>query len=355
MDFPLGALVSLPAWELQKVGPQASLIDYSAVVTAPISDALRAALSLLAGTAAGASRLRFAVRPEIFTDGVTLRWLDAQCAGVKDHVHLSDGSAVRLIPGFRNHVFFYGLGWREDAEALRRLERRLPEVFGQFESQINSALRFRLQGRMVAPPSRALGRGGESPTSAPRCRRFFLNWRSAQEGVARMEQAEPFDAGALRFETLHYVRPTENGLADPEFARAIARLLARAIVTPGEGVVLVPPQARAGASVGARLRALVDGLLATGIRHPAAAAPNLLVAAEDLAPKTLEAMAERRLLVVDDCDPFWIRPTAFNRAFASATVFARRGRHHPIAVRSLLREAYGPATSVVWTTAARAT
>ena len=114
MPFESGLLVSLPALELRNIALTASLFDRGALIGSRLSDPLQAAIATLDEAQAAKAPLLFVARPEMFTDGATLDWLTARCGGIVDHLDISDGFTIKLLPGFRNHVFFYGLGRRED-------------------------------------------------------------------------------------------------------------------------------------------------------------------------------------------------------------------------------------------------
>src|SRR5579862_8407822 len=121
MFGPEDLAVSLPARELAKVELAGSVFSVDALDGEPISEALRFAIDLLrmATEDAGGS-LRFIARPEMFTHGETVAWLRAELGSARNHVCISDASCIRVIPGFQNHVFFYGLGQKSHFEALQR-------------------------------------------------------------------------------------------------------------------------------------------------------------------------------------------------------------------------------------------
>ena len=138
-DGPLA--VSLPVRELGRTPLPGSVFGAAALVEAPLSEPLRRALALVSSAARrGGAELLFVARPEIFIYGEGLTWLRATLGPARRHLSLSDGTAVKLIPGLSNHVFFYGLSRRDDSGALRQLMRRAPELLGQFDSQLNTAL-----------------------------------------------------------------------------------------------------------------------------------------------------------------------------------------------------------------------
>jgi hypothetical protein len=348
LDAPL--LVSVPPWELAGLDIPASLFGRETLQGAELSPRLAAALQLIDRSRPAGSPLRFVARPEIFTDGATLDWLKARIGDVEDHLALSDGSSVKLLPGLRNHVFFYGLGRRADSEALARLERRAPEVLAQVETQVNTALAFRWNAREIAPPTIRLGRrNGQAPPEVE-LRRLFLNRNTVADSAARMMAAPPVDIAALHFAALTYVRLSGRGLMDNRLTRALAGEIAAHYVDPSRAALFVLPQTRGAPSdLQDRLDALAAGLIAGGCRTPLTPAANLLVATEDLGADALAWIADTRRLVVDDGDDFWRLPPSFQPCFAETTVFAQRKRHRRAAFEALLREGYGERMRIAWT------
>ncbi len=341
MPFQSGLLVSLPASELPNIPLTASLFGPELLFEAKLSGPLRAALEAID------ARTLFVARPEMFSDGATLEWLTARCEGIADHLHISDGSTIKLLPGYRNHVFFYGLGRREDRDALGRLETRLPEIFAQVHSQVNTALSFRWKDKFVQPQTVVMGGRGANAASFE-LRRFFLNRHTPQDSADRTLDFDLVEPRASRFRELHYIRLTERGLRDATCAREIAELTARLFIDPTTCAIFVAP--RVATSPRERLRALAAALVDGGVHLPEATVPNFLTATEDLPAETLEAMSDVRRLIVDDVDDFWRSPPSFYETFESVTVYTRRQRHDPIAFQRMLNHAYGAHTLIAWST-----
>ena len=139
-------------WNSRPSVRRARFFRRSDLAAAEFSPALRIAVELVTGICRESGfEPTFVARPEIFTHGESRAWLDKRLGGVKDHLALSDGTTIRLIPGLRNHVFLFGLGRAADGEALQRLERRAPELFGSLHSQVNTALQFGRRRETPAP------------------------------------------------------------------------------------------------------------------------------------------------------------------------------------------------------------
>ncbi len=94
--------------------------------------------------------------PEIFTHGESLAWLARKLGGARDHLAFSDGSTVRILPGMRNHVFFYAQSRLSDGEALARLERRAGELLAGLDlaGQQRAEIRARPRGGVARDDSR---------------------------------------------------------------------------------------------------------------------------------------------------------------------------------------------------------
>jgi hypothetical protein len=343
MPFESGLLVSLPALELPNIELTASLFGRPTLLGARLTDLLQDAIGSLEAVKAP---LLFVARPEMFADGATLEWLSARCGGIFDHLNISDGLTVKLLPGFRNHVFFYGLGRREDHDALAQLEDRLPEILAQVHSQVNTALSFRWKDKFIRPQTLVMKRlsGGDAPDF--KLRRLFLNRYSPEDSADRTLSFALLEPPTSRFRELHYIRLTERGLRNADCARDIADLAGRLFVDPTKCVIFVTP--RATASPRDRLRALTAGLVDGGVHLPGATVANILTATEDLPAEALAAMSEVRHLIVDDADDFWRSPANFYETFESVTVYTRRQRHDPIAFQRMLNYAYGAHTLIAW-------
>ena len=349
MAFESGLLVSLPALELPNIALTASLFGRGALFEARLSDPLRAAIATLDEARAAKAPLLFIARPEMFTDGASLDWLVARCRGIVDHLNISDGSTVKLLAGFRNHVFFCSLGRREDHDALGQLENRMPEIFAQLHSQVNTALSFRWRDIFVQPQTLLMTTLGGADPFGFELRRLFLSRHSPEDSAGRTLSFALTEPSASRFQEVYYIRLTERGLGDTDCTRDLAGLAAKIFVDPGKCAIFVAPRLRdAKASSHNRLRALATGLIDGGANLPHATVPNILTATEDLPAEALEAMSDFRHLIVDDTDDFWRSPASFYQTFESVTVYTRRQRHDPIAFQRMLNHAYGARTLIVW-------
>lgn len=342
--FESGALFSLPARELAMTTPPASVFPIEALDATGLSPVLRDALALVAScTPPGQPRLIVA-RPEMFTDGATLAWLRHAIGGVLDHVALSDGEAVRLVPGLRNHGFFYGVGRIGDLDALERLERRAPELLTQLHSQVNTALGFRWKGRRFAPRTQAILAGPPLSGPAPELRALVVDGHSPDASARLALAAAPMAPAG--FARLHYLRLSEGALHEMTVARRVTALVADTLADSGRAFVWVLPE---GAEDEAgRVGALMRCLLAGGGRLPRGPMANVFFTPADLSVEALGRLAARRALVVDDFVNFSRAAPGFPESFTEVLVYARRNRHMPGQFRDLMRMVYGPQTGIEW-------
>jgi hypothetical protein len=337
--FERGVLISAPARELARTPPPSSVFPLQALDVASLSVSLRDAIDLVATCAPPSQPRLIVARPEMFTDGATLAWLNEAIGGVLDHVALSDGETVRLVPGLRNHVYFYGLGQIGRLEALERLERRAPELFTQLHSQINTALAFRCKGRRFAPMTQAIVADAPAADQETVLRPFALDRRSRGPSAALPATPAPF-------EQLHYLRLSECALREAAVARRLTACVGQALADPGRALVWVLPESESDEA--GRVEALVQCLQAGGGRLPGGLMANVFFTSGDLAVETLAKLAAKRTLITDALADFSRAAPDFPESFVDVLVFARSGRHMPVQVHELLRMVYGPQTQIEW-------
>lgn len=342
-------LVSLPASELRNVQITESLFELNVCRTDTFSTQMRSALNIVDECVRADAPKLVVARPEMFTEGMTLKWLNDHACGVKDHLCFSDGSTIRLIPGFRNHVFFFGLGAAKHVDALARLERRVPEIFTQISSQFNTAIKFRWREKDVTPQTYAAIPLVENAEKSGDFRRLIVNRHSVQDSIARMTESPGVHVNFSQFKTLTYIRITENGFCDEQISKSILSLVADSLVNQTQSIIFVLPDAtKTDGAFAARLLVLVEGLFAGGGRLPNVVAPNVFITGADVSTHALGAMACVKRLVVDDFADFWRSPSDFYQNFEGITVYARSGRHIPDQLDELMQIAYGQNVSIKW-------
>jgi hypothetical protein len=344
-----GLAVSVPAKELVNAQLPGSLYAMDCLATADVSPELRRALRQIEAASAGLPREPvFIARPELFTEGVTLAWLQNRLGPIRDHLCLSDGSTIRLIPGMRNHVFFYALGRRSDSDALGRLESRVPELFATLASQVNSALRVTHGNRSYSPPTVVLHQRNESDFAAPSFFRFYFNRHTNEDSIARVQNAAIGGSLARNFSKLIYVPLTETATSDRHFMHLLSTMIERSYFDPTGGIILGLPHGQGeNATVAARLNSLFAGFQAVPGQIPRLVADNVFVASEDIDPGYARRHADRQELLLHDTFDFWRWTPQSYRAFDKVGILAQGGRHQVAMLSSLHKLAYGRMAQVV--------
>ena len=138
-----GALISVPAGDIAGLKLPGSIFGAEQLLQLDVAPDLKSAVKILKDLSEeDGGRALIVARPEMFTNGETLEWLRRQIAPINDHVCISDGRAIRLVPGLQNHAFFLRLGIQKNLNHLGTLQKRCPELISGLRSQINSALSF---------------------------------------------------------------------------------------------------------------------------------------------------------------------------------------------------------------------
>ncbi len=347
-----GALaVSLPALELKGVRLPGSLFAASDLGAAKLSPALAIAVELVTKQCLDRGyQPVFVARPEIFTHGASLAWLSERLGGAGDHLALSDGTTVRLIPSLRNHVFFYGLGRIHDEAALQRLERRAPELFGVLASQVNTARRFGAQAKTPKPVVIA---GLEAREAAPPgAYRIAVNIDSVDDSLDRtLRSASPFPP-AERFAEVEYVALTEASLGDTGFGERLAAKLNLGYFDSRRALILrLPPNAGDSYDVEDRLRATLAALVGARARVPLAAAPHSWFVTSDLTVDRIAEMADAVDFVTHDSFDFWRYSPAFYQVFRTVRIHARARMELREGFAEIVAGLTGRDAEIVWRSA----
>lgn len=322
--FDSGALaVSLPALELRNVRLPGSIFSARDIETAEFSPQLSLALDLIVGVCRESGfEPTFVARPEIFSHGESRTWLTKRLNGAKDHLALSDGTAIRLIPGLRNHAFLFGLDRAADVQALRKLERRAPELFGALQAQVNTARRFASSGE--TPASVAISGVDALEREAPQFFRIAINAESVEDSFARTMRSRLALRPGQRFDAIEYVALTETSLAEPSFRRRLADKLNLVYFDPRRALILrIPPNAGASRDIEDRVRATLAALVAASPRVPLAAAAGAWLVTTDLTADRLSGLTEACDFLAPDSYDFWRHsPQSYGR-FRSVRVHVR--------------------------------
>lgn len=273
--FGAALLVSVPFTRLGALALPGSVFAWRHIRDAALPPELGIALRLVVSEAAvRRTRLVFVARPAIFTHGPSRAWLDRQVGDVADHLALSDGQALAVIPGLRNHIFFTGRGLPGSEAALARLVAVVPELFEGLAGQVNGALSFRLGERRVRPPTQML-RFARTPEAAEALHIPFLchPGNPPFSATRAAEQALPQAAAPADPRPIHYVPLTATALADRAFVAALARDAQRsALGTAEEMLLLGLPQIEATDGDPARqMGAVLKAIAETGLPFPSVA------------------------------------------------------------------------------------
>jgi hypothetical protein len=343
-------VISVPPRELGGRAVPGSLFDRSHLAECPISDELRAALPLLTEHDGGAALPTLCIaRPEIFTSGASLAWLQQRLGSVRAHVCLSDGTSFRPIPRFRNHLFLYGLQRRRDHTSLANLISWAPELFNSATSQVNSFLRFTSESGLVRPPITILPLREPVARATGSAFDFYLNPHSVEDSVTRIlgrgERQSPLLHESPR---VTYIPLTETATCDQGFCRLAAEEVARAYFDPNAAVLLQLASPVDGAStiadrLGAALRAIRDG----GVALPRAASTNTVFLMQDISESQGSEIGNISLLAHETFGFWRYTPGFYARLNRLTLVFGSRRKGFAVKEKDALRQAFGRLPTIV--------
>lgn len=319
-----GLLVSVPAREIGGFFPSGSLIAREELRDLALTPALSTALDLAEQLCRRRrARLLIATRPEMFTHGASLEWLRARLRGIGDHLCLSDGSALRPMPGLRNHLFLYGQEIASHAEAFLSLSRRVPRLFACLDSQVNSCVSLRVGRELIRPkPLLLQAAAARRPRTHALAYVYTPGADLASSVLQTLAAPLPLAAGAARWHELAYLLATEAGCRDKTAAKVMFDVLRHARDKPARGVVVqLPELGSAAAGAEQRLAVVLEGLRAVGLSQAAVRAESLLFTLDEPAPAALLRRAARVDLLMHSAFPFWRHPPAHYRTFRSVQVF----------------------------------
>jgi hypothetical protein len=329
MFDPQGLVVSLPAGELHRAKLPASVFTRDAILSAPFSASLRTAIDFILRSCANDQKpVLFVARTEMFPEGETLDWLLSRLGGAQDHLSISDGSTIKVIPGLRNHVFFHGLARGKDESALDRLIRRAPELLSTLTSQVNSAQAVRTKRHSVLLPTEVLsGQDSDHDGGAPLWR-FYLNRGSVDDSINRILAAEQASSETVRgFSRAIYIPTVEAALADEDYAATIAGVLTKVYFDRETCLILgAPPQEELEEKPAERLGQLLDAIRTAPGTIPRIPANNVFLSTDSLSGDALTALGMPVSLILSDANPLWARSLQYYRCFSRVTLLCRRGR-----------------------------
>jgi hypothetical protein len=302
-------VISVPGNELRNVDLPGSVFEAEKLDRMPISEGLKRAYHLV-------SALRkdpiCVIRPEIFAHGRARNWMDTRLGAVREHICLSDGTAVKVIGGLQNHVFFYGLGQRKSSGGLQNLLTWAPEIFCQLQSQINTFYGAMINGRLVQPPTViSLPKSG-IPGAPAELYEFLLRPECPEEGArCIIEKGAIPNPVVSAFKELIYIPLSETGTYDATFSRLVSQTIATAYFNTDQCVLLrLPTLSDESADLTRRIIATLEAIRASGIVMPRVPALNVFLVRSDLAESFFDAH-DRVSLIVDDTFEFWSYSHAF--------------------------------------------
>jgi hypothetical protein len=318
-------VISVPAHDLREGDIPGSLFDAAQLQQLLLPEDLRRAFELVA---AGCKKPLCMTRPEMFTHGVARRWLDDRLGSVRNHICLSDGSAVKVIDGLENHVFFFRSEQHKQGAALRNLLAWAPEVFAQLRSQINSFHGAMLNDRLIVPPPSLLFPKRERSGAIPEFLEFFVNSHSGPEGARHIITKGAVPAPKLNdFSDVYYIPFTESGAHDPAFSKMLAQKIAAAYFNPSQCLLIRLPALHD--NVPGRLHQLsvaLEAVRGRGIVMPKVPAPNILLLTHDIPENFFNTHQDHVSILFDSSFDFWRYTQAFYQRLRSVTYWLGNDR-----------------------------
>ncbi len=302
-----------------------SFAEPEAVLANPLSLELRSALEILHREARHRNLpIMCVARPEVFTHGTSEAWFRERISPSAQHVCVSDGSTIKLLPGVPTHVFFYRLSFRNAAVALRRLSRRAPELTINPCSQINTSVVLGRGPHRARPKSVYLPRTTPLRQLPSTLLPFFLNRDSAEDSANRIELAEPVEVeGLTGFARMLYLPLTETSLDDRAFAYAVLNLILRSFFDPTTLLVLrLAADAQAGPSLIRGITTLLAVVRQSGIILPRSGAANILLTTRDLEEDHVLFERFPLHIVLHELFDFWRHTVDFYARAHSVSVLA---------------------------------
>lgn len=339
--------VSLPAKDITALSLSGSVFEPRELDHATLSPDLRDAIDLIqVATEAGGGTMRCLAHPEIFTHGDSLAWLRATLGDARDHVCISDGSGIRVVPGMDNHVFFYALGRAAHLEAAQRLFKRAPELFSSLTSQINTAIRVRGFTSVGAPPTLHIQPDDTPAGPPPRMLAFYVNPVSPAESADRILARPPLVFADVGDSPLILVPLTQVAIADRAFMDHVAQLVRKAYFETSVRMVLgLPPPDGADQSDSDRLFRVIDAFSRAKAAIPRVPAANVAFSSAPF--PHLEPLPAGSTLLAHDSVEVWRTSAAYLRRFDVTQVAKARGQRFEIGAARLLANVLGRPPKII--------
>jgi len=343
-------VISVPARELVLVPIAGSVFDTAVFSGAVISAELRLALDLVTATyrsVGGLQPVRCVARPEIFTHGLSLEWLKRNLGQATQHLCLSDGTSIKLIPRFRNHLFTYGLQSHQGYLDFKRLLLRAPELLMQCHSQVNSFHRVDHLGSAFEPSPNLMQ--PTVPLNAPAVWffGFYLNPNSLEDSAEHMlNWGEIGEPQLLDFEKVTYIPLTEAAANDIYFQRVLAELISAVYFDPTHCLFIRLPLL--GSGLTDRMRLSLDGIRRSHLHIPQVRSRNIFFASGDLPEEALAPLGSRLSFVLHHTFEFWryTRPL-YQEANEIAVFLDRQWKTPPESAKRLFLAGFGRAPKFI--------
>jgi hypothetical protein len=347
-------VISIPPRELAGSPIPGSVFDLADLSERALSADLRLAIDVIvANRPTLAAPVLCVARPEIFTHGVTLDWLKDKLGSAREHICLSDGTSVKLIPYLENHVLTYGLHSHRRHIELRKLAQRAPEIFLQFRTQINSFRQLASKKHVVDPPTRLMLTKKPLRSKAPWFYGFYLNRHSLEDSAERM-----LGWGALAppdldsFENITYIPLTDCASRDPSFQKILARLIAGTYFDSKTCLLIrLPVAEELAAETTVRMITALDGIRAGGLRFPQVQSRTIFLLNGDLPEEVLSPIGSRLSLIVHETFEFWRYTHSLYKSAARVMFYLDDERKYStIELKPLVQEAFGGTQNLILAT-----
>lgn len=257
-------LISVPAVELERTRPAGSVLPARQLLSAPFSPALKWALQgVLSQLEPLHGEILCVARPEMHTHGESLAWLMARCHGAREHLCLSNGQTMKLIPGLTNDLFFYGAHRASGLRDWQALLRRAPELLSGVRRQYNSAFgRSEADGAAMPEPALLMPQGTRAGDALMWCYPFYLNRHSHADSAERMLELGGTELPALdAFDRVELVDCNESALLDVHFCHRLAERVAASARDASRCLILLLPETEeTGGTAVRRLTTLLEGV-----------------------------------------------------------------------------------------------
>jgi hypothetical protein len=246
-------------------------------------------------------------RPEIFTNGVSRAWLDKRLGSIDRHICISDGSAVKVIEGMENHVFFFDLAQHRSRNSFRNLAEWAPELFIHLRSQINSFHAVELRDTLVQPPTTLLLPPAPIETHQLELHEFSLPSNSIEESAQWIiERGAIADVSFDSFQEITYVPMTESNARDADFCSLAAQVVAKAYFQADQCVLLrIPAYISEQSDYVARIQTAIQAIRSAKVVVPRVPAKNVFLVLKDPPEDYLESVGRRLTMLIDETFEFW--------------------------------------------------